>query len=93
MSNFEINIEGLEGIETVIQQMSETHAFLSSLNEKEVDVGKLQVFLPDNLGPGRLIKNDKNMTAEERAKWIADNPEIDRFLQSITDDVNKRLKG
>ena len=52
----------------------------------EMNINQISVFVPNGLGGDRIFQYDEQM------KFAMENPEIDRLLQSIRNEVDKAIK-
>ena len=80
--NYEVHmLKGMKDFEDFIKDLKDSFAYIESLNGQTLN-GDQGLFVPD----GKLHKTT------EQAEFAMLNPEIDRTMQHIENEFDKRLK-
>lgn len=87
-----ITIDGLKELGKLTKSADKAEEVVTQYDGQTINVSKTSFFVPNNLGPDRLVVDDENSTVEDTIQFIKDNPEIDRLLQSLKNGIYQAFK-
>lgn len=86
------NVEGIKDLKQLLSSVNKATQTVQFYDGQEVNLNTASPFVPDGMGNDRVVSDDDQSTAEEKLKFITENPELDRWLQSLRNDIQKAFK-
>ena len=73
----------------LIKSLKNVKSMVADYSGRDVDVKNTPIFVPDGMGADRITQTDEKSSAEEKIKFIQENPEVDRWLQGLRNDIQR----